>query len=83
MTTQQAKSTTRESRTTRPVPAGTDARRWGDGGRRLGTGPDSNLRARVAAAAVEYGKGVDPKAAYEQTKKWFRSGASEWARRLS
>jgi hypothetical protein len=49
----------------------------------LGTGPDSNLRARVAAAAIEYGKGVDPKAAYEQTKKWFRSGASEWARRLS
>jgi hypothetical protein len=42
-----------------------------------------SLRARVAAAAIEYGKGVDPKAAYEQTKKWFRSGASEWARRLS
>ncbi len=83
MTTQRAKSTTRESRTTRPVPAGTDARRWGDGGRLLGPGPDSNLRARVAAAAIEYGKGVDPKAAYEQTKKWFRSGASEWARRLS
>ena len=83
MTTQRAKSTTRESRTTRPVPARTDARRWGDGGRRSRTGPDSNLRARVAAAAIEYGKGVDPKAAHEQTKKWFRTGASEWARRLS
>ena len=83
MTTQRAKSTTRESRTTRPVPARTDARRWGDGGRRSGTGPELSLRARVAAAVIESGKGVDPKAAYEQTKKWFRSGASEWARRLS
>ncbi len=83
MTTQRAKSTTRESRTTRPVPAGTDARRWGDSGRRSRTGSELSLRARVAAAAIEYGKGVDPKAAHEQTKKWFRSGASEWARRLS
>ncbi len=82
MTTQRAKSTTRESRTTRPVPARTDARRWSDGGRRSGTGPESSLRARVAAAFRESGKGVDPKAAYEQTKKWFRSGGTEWARRL-
>ncbi len=83
MTIQQAKSTTRESRTTRPVLAGTDARRWGDGGRRSGTGRELSLRARVIAAVIESGKGVDEKAAYEQTKKWFRSGASEWARRLS
>lgn len=83
MTTQRAKLTTRESRTTRPVPTRTDARRWGDGERRSGTGPESSLRARVIAAVIASGKGVDEKAAYEQTKKWFRSGASEWARRLS
>jgi hypothetical protein len=82
MTTQRAKSTTRESRTTRPVPARTDARRWGDGGHRSRTGPESSLRARVVAAVIESGKGVDAKTAYEQTKKWFRSGGTEWARRL-
>jgi hypothetical protein len=44
--------------------------------------PQPSLRARVAAAFRDMGKAVDPKTTHEQTKRFFRSGGTGWAKRL-
>lgn len=79
---QHAKPNTRQRmRTPRPT-ADTDPRRWVDATRRAQTRSEPSLRARVAAAFRGLGKGLDEKATYEQTKRFFRTGGTEWARRL-
>jgi hypothetical protein len=82
MTTQRDTSTKHKSRHTQRAPARLRTGRWGERGGQFQIQPESSLRARVAAAFREIGNGVDPKTAYEQTKKFFRSGGSDWARRL-
>ena len=82
MSTERAKSSKRQSNHPRQTSARTDNRHWSDGGRRLRTRSEPTLRERVAKGFRDAGKGVDARTAHEQTKQWFRSGGTEWARRL-
>ncbi len=82
MSTERAKSSKRQSNHPRQTTGRTDNWHWSIGGQRLRTRSEPTLRERVGEGFRNAGKGVDARAAYEQTKQWFRSGGTEWARRL-